>query len=92
MTCQEQFYLERFPFRCDSPNYFSSEIQTLALRLRGAVAEWSKVLHLRQKMNENLKMPGSHPGQTILKNWQQKMSRKVYFVALSLDDCSATKL
>ena len=31
-------------------------------RLGGAVAEWSKALLLRKKINENQKIPGSPPG------------------------------
>ena len=29
----------------------------------GAVAEWSEALPLREKINENQKIPGSPPGQ-----------------------------
>ena len=30
--------------------------------LEDAVAEWDKALHLREKINENQKIPGSPPG------------------------------
>ena len=30
--------------------------------VRGAVAEWSKALQLREKINENEKIPGTPPG------------------------------
>ena len=39
---------------------------------RGAVAEWSKVLLMREKINENQKIPGSPPDLGKLKKHQVK--------------------
>ena len=36
----------------------------------GAVAEWSKALQLKEKINENQKIPGSPPGLGQLKKTQ----------------------
>ena len=38
----------------------------------GAVAEWSKALLLREKINENHKIPGLPHGQAIFKNRKEE--------------------
>ena len=40
-------------------------MQTIVMSLGGAVAEWSKALPLREKINENEKISGPRPGQPL---------------------------
>ena len=50
MKCVSGMRLEQF-----------SDIKVNFLKAGGSVAEWSKALHLREKINENQMIPGSPP-------------------------------